>query len=211
MVFAVQSPAMIQAIWKIAPAALLLLSPIPAHEQAAKATDITTANVSDIQQAAGFAKICGRKGTVSEENLAVLKASRGDITQLMYKAMDANLVDRATCVAYLTGIIDGWQEGHEHGVAAMVFPKGIPDIDHYEQAVHSLSTEQMNVANSGMNADPMCIPEHISTSEVLNVVVGYIQAQIAKNPARGIALTARMVHPALKGTFRCPNEQSKTP
>jgi hypothetical protein len=202
---------MMQAMWKIAPAALLLLTPIPAHEQADQSAKITTANVSDIQQAAGFAKICGRKTTVSEENLAVLKATRGDITQLMYKATDAALVDVATCVAYLTGTIDGWQQGHEHGVDAVVFPKGIPDIDHYEQAVHSLSLDQLNVANSGMHSDPMCVPEHISTSEVLNVVVRYIQAQIAKNPAMGIAPTARMVHPALKGTFRCPNEQSKTP
>jgi hypothetical protein len=167
--------------------------------------------VSDIQQASGFAKICGRKSTVSEENLAVLKASRGDITQLMYKATDAALVDVATCVAYLTGIIDGWQQRHEHGVDAVAFPKGIPDIEHYQQRIHSLSTEQLNVVVSGMNADPMCVPEHISTGEVLNVVVRYIQGQIAKNPAMGIALTARMVHPALKGTFRCPNEQSKTP
>jgi hypothetical protein len=48
---------------------------------------------------------------------------------------------------------------------------------------------------------PMCVPEHISTGEVLNVVVKYIQSQIAKNPAMGIALTARMVHLPSKALF----------
>jgi hypothetical protein len=111
-----------------------------------------------LQHAWGFAKVCGRDDTaISEENVATLKTSDGD-PKLLYEAMNAALADRRTCIAYLNGIIDGWQSGHEHGVDVMVFPKGIPVADHYAEALKTLSLEQLRAAQAGMSADPICMP-----------------------------------------------------
>lgn len=195
---------MIQGMSKMVPIGLLLLTALPNHERADQNKKITTASISDLQHASGFAKVCGRGDTaISEENLATLKTSDGD-PKLLYEAMDAALADRRTCIAYLNGIIDGWQSGHEHGVDVMVFPKGIPVADHYAEALKALSLEQLRAAQAGMNADPICIPEHVTMGETLGVVVRYIQDQIRKNQFMGMAPTARLVHPALNVTYRCP-------
>lgn len=205
------NPRMIRHLWK-APAALILLLPVVQHAHTDQ-SKITTATVVDIQQAGGFAKVCGRDDTaISEANAAVLKSNKtGDFTALLFRAQDAALVDREICITYLSGLIDGWQEGHQHGVDVMLFPAGIPNTDHYGAALKSLPIEQLKIGAAASKADPMCVPEHITQGEVLTVVVRYIKADIAKNTWTSMIPTARMVHPALKGTYRCPVDQDKQP
>ena len=82
-----------------------------------------TATVPDIQTAGGFLDVCGRKGVQASKKSteAVSKAPAGEVIDTIKKAMDDSVADHALCLAYLTGLVEGWKEGHEHGVMAVHF------------------------------------------------------------------------------------------
>src|SRR5438105_14867355 len=78
---------------------------------------ITTAKPSDILAAGGFVDVCSDNTKFSKKNSEALKSVRPDEIMAMFqRALDAQLADQTMCLAYLQGVIDGWREGHEHGV-----------------------------------------------------------------------------------------------
>lgn len=127
-----------------------------------------TARVPDIQDAGGFLDVCGLKDTqVSKKSVeAVKKAPPGEVIDTIKKAMADSVADHALCLAYLTGLVEGWKEGHEHGVMAAYFPAGAPLPEALPAALKSLPDKDLEAANAAMKNDVPCLPDHITFGEL---------------------------------------------
>jgi len=86
-----------------------------------------TTPVSKIRFVAGFLEVCDVKDNqLSKTRTEVLKNTTGNVMDALKKAMDDQLAEVSLCFDYLSGLADGWQEGHEHGVIAAHFPAAYP-------------------------------------------------------------------------------------
>src|SRR6478672_2922258 len=111
------------------------------------AQDIEFSRPSDIKLASGFLKVCGRESNKpSEHNLEAMKnTSPSKFSETFQRVLDAGLADLGMCLAYVEGLAEGWQEGHEHGVVAMQFPGNFPhDL---QVALKAVPEKQLNDAS----------------------------------------------------------------
>ncbi|HEV1992993.1 MAG TPA: PEGA domain-containing protein [Candidatus Acidoferrum sp.] len=167
-----------------------------------------TSDFQDIQTAGGFLDVCGLKESQAPKKSVdvVAKAPAGEVLDTFKIAMDATLADRKLCYGYLAGVIDGWQEGHEHGVMAAHFPAGIPrdKSDPFRLELKSVSLNELQAMGAASKNDVPCLPDHITIGQTSDVVIKYIRDYSLKNPFWRIMLTSRFVAPALRDAFPCP-------
>ena len=173
-------------------------------------TAIPSHTVSNIQNVNGYLDICGvKEGAFSKDvGEALNRVPSSQIMESLQKAMDGSLADKNMCFAYLTGIAEGFKDGHEHGVVAAQFPEGFPKDE--PAALKTLPLKQLNAASGAMKSDVHCLPEHISFGELNNTVVKYTRDAINKNGLMSLVPTYRMVQFALRDSYPCTADTSKT-
>ena len=172
-----------------------------------------TAKSSEIGTIGGFLDVCGHEVTqLSKEQMdAMAKAPTGEFLHTIDKAMGANVADHAVCFAYLKGLIDGWEEGHEHGVLAMQFPAGIPDKEHLAVALKSMTAKDLQAAHAAMNADTLCLPDQVTNGEVMDAVLRYARGYTRDNVLLRLIPTSRVFADALRQSFPCPASDPRRP
>jgi hypothetical protein len=113
------------------------------------------APVPKIQTAGGFLDVCGSSETqMSAAQLeAVKKALPSEMPEALYRQMDNRMAEVTMCFGYLGGLIEGWKEGHEHGVIAAQFPDAWPTDE--QKALAGLPLKQLQAVNAAMNTDGM--------------------------------------------------------
>jgi len=163
------------------------------------------APVSSIQTAGGFLEVCGSPDTQmsAAQAEALKKAPPSEVPSALSKQMDNRIAEVTMCFGYLAGLIEGWKEGHEHGVVAAQFPKGWPNDE--KKALDHLPLKQLESAQAAMNIDVPCIPDSITIGEERDIVVKFIR----KNMPLTKALTRRVVWLAFREAFPC-SAQSPT-
>jgi hypothetical protein len=184
-----------------------------AFAQTTTSPSIQTAKPSDIQTAGGFLDVCGRPDLrVSKRNMeSVGKASNA--MEAIHDAMNAALADRTLCIGYLTGLIEGWQEGHDQGVLAAHFPAGVPrnESDPFHADLKSVSSNELQAMSAALKNDVPCLPDRLTNGETMDVVIKYIRDFSLKNPFLWqVFPTSRFVAPALRGAFPCPASATGT-
>ena len=105
------------------------------------------------------------------------------------------------CIGYVTGLIEGWKEGHEHGVTAAQFPDGWPQDE--EKAVKALPLKQLQAANAAMKVDVPCVPDYVNVGQERDILVKYIRERQTKNPLISVALTRHVIWLAFQQAFPC--------
>ncbi len=163
-----------------------------------------TATPSSIGTAGGFLDVCGLKDTqLSKETMdTVKKAPTGEAMETLNKALAQKTAEVNLCLGYLKGLMEGWQEGHEHGVMAAHFPDGVPrDVTN---AVKSLPDKEIDAMGAEFKNGVPCLREHISIGGIREIVVNYIRDQVTASPLMGLVPTSRMFPLALLAAFPCP-------
>lgn len=157
------------------------------------------APVSKLRTAGGFLEVCGRTDTQlsKEQGETVKNAPPSQMMDSLKKAMDDRLAEETMCIGYVAGLIDGWREGHEHGVAAAQFPDGWPKDE--QKALAALPLKQLQGASAAMKLDVPCIPDYVTIGQERDILVKYIR----DNPFVGIALTQRVMWLAFQQAFPC--------
>jgi hypothetical protein len=86
------------------------------------------ASVDQIVLAGGFLDICGHPaGQFSKaQGETVKNAPPSQLMNTLNKVMLDTVADNSLCLGYVAGLIEGWKEGHEHGVVVAQFPDGWP-------------------------------------------------------------------------------------
>lgn len=164
-----------------------------------------------LQTVGGFLEVCGREPsqTSKERMEAVAKVPPGEYIDALEKVMAAGFADQTVCLAYLTGVYDGWEEGHEHGVLAAKFPAGVPrDLS---TALKSLSLEEVRTTLAAFKNDVPCTPNDMTFGQLQEVVVKYLRREVEKKPLFTLLLTSRMFLGALREAFPCPVAKPATP
>jgi Rap1a immunity proteins len=161
------------------------------------------ASISKLQTAGSFLEVCGRADTQlsREQGETVKNAPPSQVVDSLKKAMDDRLAEETMCIGYVAGLVEGWKEGHEHGVAAAQFPDGWPQDE--EKALIALPLKQLQAANAAMKVDVPCIPDYVTIGQQRDIVVKYIREQQTKNPFIGIAMTHRVIWLAFQQAFPC--------
>ena len=157
------------------------------------------APISKLQTADGFVEVCGQPDSQpSRDQLATMKKSPpSQLADALRKAMDDRMAEEAMCIGYVAGLVEGWKEGHEHGVAAAQFPEGWPQDQ--EKALAALPLKQLQAANLAMNVDVPCVPDYITIGQERDILVKYIRS----NPLLGAAMTHRVIWLAFQEAFPC--------
>src|SRR5262249_35280037 len=111
--------------------------------------NIEIAKPVDLKLASDFLKVCGSAHELfkpGDHNFeAVKNAPPAKFQETWQRALDAKTAELSICIAYLEGIAEGWQEGHEHGVVAMEFPGNFPrDL---RAALQNVSQKQLQDTN----------------------------------------------------------------
>jgi Ssp1 endopeptidase immunity protein Rap1a len=151
-----------------------------------------------IEDARGFLDICGLKDKLSKENMA---------EPTIEKALAAKQADDSLCLGYLTGLIDGWKEGHEHGVVAAHFTAGFPQDEFAAfKAMPEKERQDMGVA---FKVDVPCLPDKVTLGELRDIVVKWIQD--SKDPLLSELRTSRAVELALRAAFPCTSPKAASP
>jgi len=169
-----------------------------------------TASPSDLTSAGGFLDVCGRPpGEVSKKSLdAVAKAPTSEKWDAMKKSWADATADHALCLAYLTGLYEGWEEGNAHGVFAALCPEDLAAISAgVPRDLKSVSDQQLQAQVTAMKTDVPCTPKHITIGEVKDVVVKYIRGRVGNSGFARLASTSALVPLALRDAFPCPAEQ----
>jgi len=170
------------------------------------------APISSILTAGGFLDVCGRPDeSLSKEQLGAVKSVPP--SQSMDK-LKAAMTDRMTevvmCLAFVSGLAQGWKEGHEHGVAAAQFPDGWPEDE--KKAFSSLPLKQLQAATAAMSRDVPCIPDYVTVGQQRDILLKYIRDQEKQgNPFITLALTSRVLWLAFQEAFPCPAQATKPP
>jgi len=161
------------------------------------------ASISKLQTAGSFLEVCGRAETQlsKEQGESVKNAPVGQTIDALKQAMNDNLREQTMCLAYVAGLIEGWEEGHEHGVTAAQFPDGWPKDE--EKALKALPLKQLQSANAAMKVDVPCIPDYVNIGQERDILVRYIREQQANNPFIGVAMTHRVMWLAYQQAFPC--------
>lgn len=147
------------------------------------------APVSKIQTAGGFLDVCGSSETQmsAAQGEAVKKALPSEMPEALYRQMDNRMAEVTMCFGYLGGLIEGWKEGHEHGVIAAQFPDAWPTDE--KKALDGLPLKQVQAASAAMKTDVPCIPDYVTIGQERDILIKFIQ----KNPLLRIALTRRVL------------------
>ena len=189
----------------------LVLLPFCCFAQTAS-SPIAPVSPQKLQSIGGFLEVCGREWTkVSKVRMeAMRKAPLGEVSDTFEKVLAAGIADQFVCSGYLTGLYEGWKEGHEHGVLAAKFPAGVPrDLS---TALKSLSDEELESTLAAFDNDVPCIPDHITSGELREVVVKYLRREVeGKILFFEILLTSRMFPEALREAYPCPVAKPATP
>ena len=175
------------------------------------ATLLAPVRPQKLQTVGGFLEVCGRESTqLSKERFdAVAKAPPDEFMDALEKAWDQGLADQTVCLGYLTGLYEGWKEGHEHGVLAATFPAGVPrDL---ETALKSLSLKELEAVRAAFENDVPCTPDDMTFGELQAVVVKYFCREFEEDPLSSILLTSRKFPEALRDAFPCPVAKPATP
>ena len=90
------------------------------------------------------------------------------------------LTEEAMCIGYVAGLVEGWKEGHEHGVEAAQFPDGWPQDE--KNALTALPVKQLQVATAAMKVDVPCIPDYVTIGQERDILVKYIRERKKTNP-----------------------------
>src|SRR5579864_1457380 len=163
------------------------------------------ASLSQLQTASGFVDVCGRSETQlsKERSDALKKVPPSQFMEEFNKAMSDRMIEVSMCFAYMRGLIDGWKEGHEHGVAAAQFPDGWPKDE--EKSIKALPLKQLEAASAAMKRDVPCEPSYVTQGQERDIVLKYIHAQESKgNFLIGMALTSHVTYLAFQEAFLCP-------
>jgi hypothetical protein len=161
------------------------------------------APISKLQTASGFLEVCGQPDTQASKDQidTVKKAPPSQAIDAVKKAMDDRLAEETMCFGYVVGLVEGWKEGHEHGVAAAQFPDGWPEDE--KKALAALPLKQLKAASAAMNVDVPCIPDYVNIGQERDVLVKYIREQQKTNPFLGIVMTHRIIYLAFQEAFPC--------
>jgi hypothetical protein len=168
--------------------------------------------LSTIWTAKGFLDVCGRADTtVSKEQLETVKnAPPSQMMDKLGEVTAQRTAEVVMCLAYVSGLEQGWKEGHEHGVVAAQFPEGWPKDE--SKGLASLPVKQLGTAKAAMSIDVPCVPDYIMIGQKRDIVVRYIQEQEKKgNFLIPIALTSHVVWLAFQEAFQCPAQSAKPP
>jgi len=156
------------------------------------------APVSKLQTAGGFLEVCGPPATtLSAAQVEALKSAPPSGLDPIFKQMDNRMAEVTMCFGYLTGLVEGWKEGHEHGVIAAQFPSGWPKDEN--KALQTLPLKQLQEVSAAMKSDVPCIPDYVTIGQEQDIVVKFIQ----KNMLLTLARTTRVVWLAFQETFPC--------
>lgn len=119
------------------------------------------APLSKLWTAGGFLEVCGRGDQeLSKEQLATVKnAPPSQLTEKLKEAMADRTAEFAMCLGFVSGLQQGWKEGHEHGVIAAQFPDGWPTDE--KKALAALPVKQLDAAGRAMTVDVPCIPGYV--------------------------------------------------
>jgi hypothetical protein len=168
------------------------------------------ASLSGIWTASGFLDVCsGPDDKLNKERMEALKRlPPTEFTNELLKAMDDRSREVAMCFGFLSGLEQGWKEGHEHGVIAAQVPEGWPSDE--QKALATLPTKQIEAAHSAMTVDVPCVPDYVTLGQKRDIVVKYIQEQERKgNFLIPSAFTSRVVWLAFQEAFQCPARAAK--
>lgn len=169
-----------------------------------------SAPINDLRTAGGFLEVCGQpETTISKKQLETLKnAPPSQTMDAFNKALSDRTTEVAMCFAYVAGMIDGWKDGHEHGVAAAQFGDEWPKDE--KKAFEALPLKQLQSASAAMSRDVPCIPDYVTIGQERDIVVKYIRDQQSKgNFLIGIALTPHVMWLAYQEAFQCPAVAAK--
>lgn len=130
------------------------------------------APVSKLQTTNGFLEVCGRTDLqLSKEQVETMRknAQAGQPMDAFKQAMNDSLTEQAMCLGYVAGLIQGWKEGHEHGVTAAQFPDGWPQDE--EKAIKALPLRQLDSASAAMKVDVPCIPDYVTIGQERDIIL----------------------------------------
>lgn len=165
------------------------------------------ARVTDIQQASGFLTVCGQDddkmlGLSAAQAEAVKNAPPSKTLDTLTQQMANRMAEVAMCYGYLAGLIDGWKEGHEHGVIAAQFPDAWPKDE--KKALSTLPLKQLQAASAAMKTDVPCVPDYVTAGQERTIIAKYIREQTKSNAFMNLVPTYRMVELAFQDKFPCP-------
>jgi hypothetical protein len=161
------------------------------------------APLSTLLTAGGFLEVCGSTEIAmsAAQAAAVKNASPSEMPQKLYQETDNRVAEVAMCYGYLEGIIEGWKEGHEHGVAAAQFPNGWPTDE--KKALAALPVKQLDAVRAAVTVDVPCIPDYVTVGQEREIVVKYIQSMTKANFFMAEVHTPRVVYLAFQQAFPC--------
>ena len=115
--------------------------------------------------------LCGLADTqFSKEQMEALKSvAPSQFMAKLDKVMADKIADMRLCIGYLSGLEQGWKEGHEHGVMAAQFPEGWPKDQ--TKALAALPLKQLQSGQIAMRIDVPCIPDYVTIGQKRDIVV----------------------------------------
>lgn len=139
-----------------------------------------------------------------------MKVPASEFLDKLGKEMADRTAEVTMCLAFVSGLEQGWKEGHQHGVVAAQFPEGWPKDE--KKALAALPLKQLQSGEAAMTIDVPCIPEYVTIGQERDIVVKYIREQKSKgNFLIPLAPTSRTVWLAFQETFQCPAQPTKPP
>lgn len=169
------------------------------------------APLSSIWEAGTFLDVCGRPdGALSKEQLDAAKnAPPSQFTDKLKEEMSNRTVEVVMCLTFVSGLEQGWKEGHEHGVMAAQFPGEWPKDE--KKALESVPPKQLQAIHAAMSTDVPCVPDYVTTGQKRDIVVKYIRGQVKANGFMALVPTYRMVYFAFQDEFPCPAHSTSHP
>lgn len=169
------------------------------------------ASPSDVQTVAGFLDVCGLpENQMPPKNVEAMKnAPATDTVKIRKKAMTAKVTDEVLCVGYVSGLYEGWKEGHDHGVLVANLHAAVP-LDP-SPVLKSMPTKEITAIDTEMKTDIPCVPDHVTFGDLKDAVVKYFRDELKKTPFLGLVPTSRLFPYALLNAFPCRVAQAAGP
>ncbi len=167
------------------------------------------ASISKLSTAGGFLEVCGRPDESPKEQLDSVKSTPPSQSLDKIKAaMTDRMTEVAMCLAFVSGLEQGWKEGHEHGVVATQFPEGWPKDE--KKALAALPFKQLQAGQAAMTIDVPCIPDYVTIGQERDIIVKYMRESEKKgNFFLSLDLTSHMMWLAFQDAFPCPVQPAK--
>lgn len=161
--------------------------------------------------AGGFLDVCGHPvDRLTKERMdKVNREPASNFMTALNSALAEQLADHDMCIAYVVGLEDGWQEGHEHGVIAAQFPGAWPKDE--QAALKTLPLKQLETGSTAMKTDVPCIPDYVTTGQRVDIILEYIREQEKQNPFYRAVPMRRVIYFAYQKTFVCPATAAQPP